>query len=69
MDALFGSKTDNSAAELAAKQQAENNRKSLAQMAASQAESDQAASNPGGGRKQGSKLLTFLSGNGQSTLG
>lgn len=54
----------------------EQQRRSLAQLAASQAESDQAASNPGGGKKRGSRMLTFLqggnsflSGSGNESLG
>ncbi|QGZ33924.1 hypothetical protein [Stappia indica] len=54
---------------LAAQQAAANQRRSLAQLAAQQAEADQGSSTPGGRRRQGGQLLTFLSGSGQETLG
>lgn len=71
MEALMGGggKRDNGATQLAKQNAEKQQRRSLAQLAASQAESDQATSNPGGGKKRGSKMLTFLSGSGQDTLG
>ena len=66
---MGGGKRDNGATELAKRNAEEQQRRSLAQLAASQAETDQATSNPGGGKKRGGKLLTFLSGAGQETLG
>uniref|UniRef100_UPI003BAA7005 hypothetical protein n=1 Tax=Stappia sp. TaxID=1870903 RepID=UPI003BAA7005 len=63
---LFGG--GNKSAKIAAEQSAANQRRSLAQMAAQQAEADQAASTPGG-RRFGSKLLTYLGADGQATLG
>lgn len=42
-------------------------RRSLAELARQKGEADQAASS--GGRKRGGRLLTFLSGEGQETLG
>lgn len=50
------------------KQQEANQRRQLADMARQQAEVDQATSGKSG-RKTGSRLLTFLSGNGVDTLG
>lgn len=59
MDALTGK---------AAKKQAESQqRRSLAELAKQQGEIDQATA--GVGRKGGRSLLTFLSGEGQSTFG
>lgn len=72
MATLFGGRK-NSGAEEVARQNAEiaaaNQRRSLAQMAAQQAEADQATSTPGRRRRSGSQMLTFLTGAGQDTLG
>lgn len=51
----------------AKKQMQMQQRKSLADLARAQGEADQAGS--GGGRGIGGRLLTFLSGGGQETLG
>ena len=45
-----------------------NQRKTLADLAAEQGQLDQAAA-AGGQRRRGARLLTFLSGSGQATLG
>lgn len=52
----------------AKKQMEAQQRQSLAQLASQQAEADQGAA-MSGGRGRGRGLLTFLSGEGQSTLG
>lgn len=64
MTQLFGG---NKAAKEAAKQQKMQQRQSLADLARQQASADMAGST--GGAKRGGKLLTFLSGSGQDTLG
>ncbi|TCT34642.1 hypothetical protein [Martelella mediterranea] len=65
MTNLFGGKSG--AGDLR-KQQEANQRRQLADMARQQAEVDQSTSGKAG-RKTGSRLLTFLSGNGVDTLG
>lgn len=74
MGKIFGGGGSSKATALAKKNAEEQQRRSLAQLAKSQAEADQAGSNPGGGKKRGNRMLTYLngtslSGDGQGTLG
>jgi hypothetical protein len=69
MDKLFGGGSSNNAGlQLQQDQAAAQQRRTLAEMARQQAETDQAASGKVG-RKSGSQLLTFLSGEGINKLG
>lgn len=58
----------NSGKDLAKQQAEQQQRRTLAQLAQQQAETDQAASSKTG-RKTGSRLLTFLSGDGLDKFG
>lgn len=68
MTALFGGGS-NKAADLQKQQLEAQQRRSLADLARQQGEIDQAAASPTGRKSGGRGLLTFLSGEGQSTFG